>query len=112
MSTTQKKLITPGKITAATATYYTVPSGLRTTITNMLLHNTSSAPVIVTGYLVENGGSAGASNQAFYINVPANYARPVYEVVNQTLAVGDTVQLVAATAGAVTLHLSGQETTT
>lgn len=110
MSTTQKKLITPVQLSTATAIYYTVPTGTRTTITNLLLHNTSALPVEVTIYLVQSGGSAGAANQAWKLTIPSQNARPLYELVNQTLAAGDTIQLVASTASAVTLHLSGQET--
>ena len=111
MATTPKPLLDPALVANSTTTYYTVPTATTTIIKHLALHNTSASPVQVTVYLVESGGTAGASNQIFKKTIASLESYPVYSALNATLEAGATIQAIAGTASAVSLHASGNEVT-
>lgn len=106
--------ITPAKLgrgaistTPTVDTLYTVPSLTRTIVKTIDLSNTTAAPLSVTVYLVESGGSPGASNTL----IP-NSSIPGYGIFqwsgSQVLNAGDSIRATASGAG-VTINISGGE---
>jgi len=110
MTVTPKKLFTPATLTNSAATYYTVPASTKTVLKKVSFTNTDTVPRTVTLYLVESGGSAGASN----IIISAKAIAPgdtyeAYEVEGHIMNSGDFIRALASQASVVSMHISGVE---
>jgi hypothetical protein len=109
-------LITPVKLgrgaisTSPTVdTIYTVPSLARAIVKDIDISNTTGGPLTVTVYLVESGGSPGASNTLIpTISIAANTA--FQWIGTQILNAGDSLRTTASGAG-LTINASGAECT-
>jgi len=88
-------------------TFYTVPALTRTFVTSIDLCNTTAAALTATVYLVESGGSPGASNTLIPgITIAAN---GLFQWTGaQILNAGDSIRATASGAG-VTINASGGE---
>lgn len=109
-----KQLVGNVQLGTGIATYYTTPANTWTTIAAYSLNNTSSTAQTVTIHLVPNAGSVTNSNQvATTITVPMAGAAPtvVTGLIGQTLLPGETIQMLADAATAITPLVSGYETT-
>lgn len=94
------------------ATFYTVPSNTITTISAWTFNNTTASPRTATVNLVPSGGSPWASNQlATAIVIPASGAPPTIlgGAIGQHLAAGGSIQAFADGAGAISVFISGYE---
>lgn len=99
-------------LTTAVATYYTVPAGAVTTITQASLVNSDAANRTVTIYAVPAAGTANASNKriAAKVLVPNETWVP-FAIIGKKLAVGTTIQAICDANSVVSLDLSGTEVT-
>lgn len=107
-------VITPAKlgrgaigVSPTVTTFTTVPALQRDIVKTIDLCNTTAASIDVTVYLVESGGTAGASNTL----VP-NVTIPAYGMFQwsgaQVINAGDKIQATASASGA-TINVSGGE---
>ncbi len=112
MPITVKKLFAPAQLTGSVATYYTVPTGVRTIIKKLTVTNpTSSAAVrTVTVHLVPSGGSASDTNMIVSAQpVAIGQALDLFVAENHILEQGDTIQALASAATDVSFQGSGLE---
>lgn len=106
-SHTPKRLYTdqPG---TSVETLYTVPTDTTTIVKNIVLSNTTGADETITIHFVPSGGTADATNQ-----IVSNSAIGANDTVtidlSGVLEVGDTIQAVQVTSGAITAYISGVE---
>lgn len=108
------RYITPTKLgrgalatTPTLTTVYTVPTLTRTIVKTIDLANTTAGGLTVTVYLVESGGTAGASNTLIpTMAIPANGV--IQWTGAQVLNAGDSIQANASASG-VTINCSGGE---
>lgn len=101
------------QLTTAYATYYS-PNAVRATISSATLNNTSGAPVTVSISIVPAAGSQANSNEIVTnLSVPAAGAAPTTlpGLVGQTLMPGETLEMKASAATAITPRISAYETT-
>jgi len=113
MTVSNKVLIAPVLLAATQTTLYTAPDNTKTiidkaTVTN--IHATDNVTVSVN--LVAFGGSASTTNllvDARTIAVGETYTLP--EMVGHNLATGDFISVIAGTAAALSLRVSGREIT-
>ena len=112
---TPKRLALPQQLPSSTGTLYTSPAapGVGTQVTSTKLVNTTAAPVLVTIYVVESGGTA-ADNRALCKNFSVPADGLPYELLEGAeaqfyLNAGDTLQGLAGAASSITIHLSGVE---
>lgn len=111
---TPKKLFPPAQLTGAAATYYTVPTNVKTIIKKLTFTNpvSSAAARQVTVYLVPNGGSASDTTTIASAKVVAiGQSWECFEAENHILEAGDTIQAFADAATDVTIMGSGLEVT-
>lgn len=102
------------QLSASIVSYYTTPANTWSTIAAFSLNNTSGTSRTVTIHLVPNAGSVTNSNQvATTITVPPSGSAPtvVTGLIGQTLLPGETIQMLADAATAITPLVSGYETT-
>ena len=109
MSTTPTPLFDPFLVTAGTTTAYTVPANTKTIIKHLAAFNNSTTPVNLRVYLVESGGSAGDSNTIFNELIAAKKPAIIFAAINATLEAGATIQVVAGSASAISIHGGGNE---
>lgn len=102
------KKLGQGAITTGSGTLlYTVPTGYRTEINDVIVANTTAGSLDFRMHFVSSGGSAATSNAIYYdVQIPANTT--VQLTCNQILNTGDFVQAVGSSAG-LTVTLSGNE---
>jgi hypothetical protein len=106
-----KRIVDGSQLTAAAATYYTVPANTLTTISACTLTNTTAGAVTATVHLVPSGGSATASNMILSARtLAAGESFNVGSAIGQTLAAGGTLQALAGAVTSITLVASGYET--
>jgi len=101
----------PATLTTSTATYVTCPSNQYLTTKKVTLTNTTASAATATFYKVPSGGTAGTANQIIgAVTIPANTVnggvKEIYELENQILQAGDTIQALAGTAS-LNLNVSG-----
>lgn len=103
-----KKLF-QGAITTGSGTLcYTVPTGFRCNVQDIVIANTTAASINVRVHLVPTGVAVGTTNAMFYdVALPANTT--VQWSGTQTLNAGDFIQGIGSASG-VTLNISGEET--
>ena len=93
--------------TSATAVY-TVPTGRTGVIKQIIFNNTSVNTVSVSAHVVPSAGSASASIQII-TTLAISPASQVIWAADIPLAAGESLQLLAATASAVTSTVTGIE---
>ncbi len=94
--------------TGSGTTIYTVPTGQRCEVKDIVVANTSSSSVTCSIYFVPSGSSAADTNAFFgAVNIPGNTT--IQWTGNQVLNTGDFIQGVAGTATSITVHASGDE---
>ena len=99
------KPIPAAQLTTSAATYYTVPSGTISTISNLSLTNTSSSPVVVTVYNVPSAGSPSSANQlvpGYSLASGQSYVPP--QAIGLQMSAGSTLQAIAATGAVVNIQ--------
>ncbi len=102
-----KKLGTGAVTTGGGTLVYTVPTGMRTEVKDIVVANTTGSPIDASLHLVPVGGSASASNAFFSaVEIPANTTVSWCGV--QVLNAGDFIQGIGSGAG-LTVHISGDE---
>ena len=107
---TPKPLISPQQLTAANATYYTVPASTVTQLKEIILVNDTTTAVTATIYIVPTGGSADDTNILLKaVNIPSDGTPVVFEFDSLFMAAATTIQGLASVTAQVTIHLSGVE---
>lgn len=110
MTVTPKKLFTPAQLTTSLATYYTAPTSTKTVIKKATLTNNNTSPETASIYLVETGGTAGATNIILKDKaIGPGETYEIYEMEGHIMNAGDFVRGIASSASQVTFHLSGVE---
>jgi len=93
--------------TPTLTTLRTTPGLTRDIVKCIDICNTTTGVLTVTVYLVESGGTAGASN-TLIPTITLNGNTPFQWTGTQVLNVGDTIQATASGAG-ITINVSGGE---
>ncbi len=102
-----KKLGQGAITTGAGTTLYTVPTGIRTEVMDILITNTTTGPLTCSIHLVPTGVAVGSSNAMFSsVSVPANTT--VHWSGIQVLNAGDFIQGIGSSAG-LTVNITGDE---
>lgn len=102
-----KKLGTGSITTGGGTTVYTVPTGIRTEVMDIVVANTTSGVLTAAVHLVPTGGSATTSNMMFpTVSIPGNTL--VHWSGIQVLNAGDFIQGIGSGSG-ITVHVSGEE---
>jgi hypothetical protein len=102
----------PAVIPTAAAALVTCPANQYLITKKVVCSNSTAAAVSLTVYRVPSGGAASAANVIFTgLTIPANTvnggAKELYELENQILNAGDTLQAFAGTASALVFSCSG-----
>lgn len=107
-----KPLNNGATLTTSVATYYTVPPGATTRLTQASILNTDVVNRTVSIWVVESGGSPGVSNQRIRSKtlVPNETWVP-FQILGKTMAAGTTIQAQADANSVVSMDLSGIELT-
>lgn len=106
-----KQIVAGSQLTAAAATYYTVPANTITTIAAATLTNSTGTARTVTMYLVPPAGTAGPTNIVLSARtISAGESYNVASLIAQTIPAGATIQALADAATAVTFVASAYET--
>jgi hypothetical protein len=106
-----KQLIAAQQLTAAAATYYTVPLGTNTRVTEVLVcNNDASVDRNFSMYFVAPAGAAAAANRVIN-QVPIPAGQTIQFVLSSVLPAGAMIQMLASAAATLTVHASGAELT-
>jgi hypothetical protein len=111
MTVTAKCLFETGYAANAQTTIYTAPPGARTIVDKITASNKSGAGVTFAANLVPSGGTAGASNKVFDATVADGTVESFAGIVGHVLNPGDFISIIAGTASALVLRISGREVT-
>jgi len=98
-----------GVTATSVATLYTVPTTVRTYITDITACNTTGSTATFDVYLVPAAGTAGTSNAIFY-QCPLTANQTVQWTSTQPLFPGDTIQIKGSTT-AITITIGGLQAT-
>jgi hypothetical protein len=110
VAVTAKQLIAAQTLTAAAATYYTVPAATTTRVTEILLTNQDTVDRTVSLHYVAPAGAAANSNRILpAVNVPAGQL--VKLKLDSVLPTGAMIQALASVTAVVVIHASGAELT-
>lgn len=107
-----KRFVEGSQLTTGAVAYYTAQNvaGVKSLIKKATVCNTTASAATVTVYLVPSGGSPAAANTIVSARpVAAGQTLELYEVENQVLEAGDTLQALASAGTAITLAVSGVE---
>ena len=103
-----KQLIAAQTLTAAAATYYTVPASVSTRVTEILLSNQDTVDRTVSLHFVAPAGSAANSNRILpAVNIPAGQL--VKLKLDSVLPTGAMIQALASVTAVVVIHASGAD---
>ena len=103
-----KKLFQGAITTGSGVLCYTVPTGYRCTVRDIVIANTTASSINVRVHLVPTGVAVGTTNAMFYdVAVPANTT--IQWTGTQVLNTGDFIQGIGSASG-ITLNISGEET--
>lgn len=105
---TPKRLAGPAFLTTSAAAVYTVPAGKTGVVKQIILNNTGSSGTTVAAHIVPNAGSPSTGNQIITGLAIAGNSQIIWAA-DIPLAVGESVQLLAANASTVTATVSGIE---
>ena len=102
-----KKLAQGAIGTGAGTLLYTVPTGMRTEVMDILIANTTAGSLTCSIHLAPTGVAVGSSNAMFSsVSIPANTT--VHWSGIQCLNAGDFIQGIGSAAG-LTLNITGDE---
>ena len=102
-----KKLFQGAITTGAGTLCYTVPTGIRTEVYDVIIANTTTGTLTCSIHLAPTGVAVGSSNAMFSsVAVPANTT--VHWSGIQVLNAGDFIQGIGSAAG-LTVNISGNE---
>lgn len=93
--------------TGSGTTVYTVPTGMKTDVLDILVANTTGSPINLYLHIVASGGSASTSNAIFY-NVPVPGQTTIHWCGVQHMTAAKFIQGVGSAAG-LTVTISGDE---
>jgi hypothetical protein len=92
----------------AVAAQYTCPANSKTIIRHGVFTNTTAAPVTLSVYLVESGGSVTDARKILDVySIAAHTAYTSPEVSGVVMNAGDTLQTVASAATSISQNVSG-----
>lgn len=111
MTTVSKPLVTAAYAANSQTTVYTAPTGTRTIVDKISAYNGTGAGVTLAINIVPSAGSAGASNLLVSKTIAAGVTENFSEIVGQVLEPGGFISVIAGSASAVVLRISGRETT-
>jgi hypothetical protein len=102
------KKLAQGAVGTGTGTLlYTVPTGIRTEVVDVIIANTTTGTLTCSLHLVPVGVAVGSSNAMFSsVSVPANTT--VHWSGIQVLNAGDFIQGISSASG-LTVNISGDE---
>jgi hypothetical protein len=110
MATVRKPFFDPQLLgTSATKIYGDVPSSTVAIIKHLSLKNVTTSNATVTIWVVESGGSAGDSNEAFKRVIAADEDIPVYSLFNEHIETGGSLWAMCSVASAVSIRGGGIE---
>lgn len=93
--------------TGSGTTIYTVPTGFKAEINDIIIANTGSSTINLSMHFVASGGSASSSNAIFgTVSVPGNTT--VHWSGIQTLSSGKFIQAIGSASG-ITVTITGDE---
>ncbi len=93
--------------TGSGTTVYTVPTGMKTDVLDILVANTTGSPINLSLHIVASGGSASTSNAIFYqASVPGHST--IHWCGVQHMTVGKFIQGIGSASG-LTATISGDE---
>lgn len=101
-----KRLVGPTLLTGAAATQYTVPSATTTTVRGIKVTNTTGIPATL---FISIGADAAGTRIYSGVSVPGNGSLDWSGYL--VLSVGEIIQAYSGTASALTLTISGVEST-
>ena len=109
MTVVSKPLVTAKYAANSETTEYTTPLGTRTILDKCSGYNGTAAAASITFKLVPSGGTAGASHviASKTISVGETYTFP--EVVGHVLEPSGFLSIIAGTASAIVIRVSGRE---
>jgi len=107
MSIDVSTLVQPKYIENSSTVQYT-SSGVKTIFDKIIVHETTGANITLVINVVESGDTAGTDNQFFNGTILANETNNLPELAGLELDPGDFVEMVAGTASALTLRISGR----
>jgi len=111
MTVTARPLVTAQYAPNSETTMYTAPASTRTIIDKCTGTNGTGGAVTLAIKLVPNAGTAGASNQIISKSLAAGESYTFPEVVGHVLEAGGFVSMLAGSASAVVVRMSGREVT-
>ncbi len=112
MASIGKPFSAGSQISNSNTTYYTAGSGIRSRVDKATICNTDSSARTFSLYIVPSAGAAGVTNQLIDTrSVNIDETITVSELIGQWLAPGDFIVAIASAASALTLRISGVETT-
>lgn len=103
--------IAPAQLTVGTETYYTVPTGTISTISNLSFTNTGTSPATITVYNVGAAQSPLPSNILVYnfsLSAGQTYVPP--QAIGLNMLSGGTLQAIASVGAVVVVQGSVYET--
>lgn len=110
MSVTAKCLINSQFAPSSTGNLYVAPADKRTIIDKFTVTNTTGSSALLSVYILPSGGSIGASNEIIDVqSIAAGASVDLSIMQNQILNSGDSIQVLAGTASALTIRASGRE---
>lgn len=109
MTVLSKPLVTAKYAANTETTEYTAAAGTRTILDKFTSYNGSASSVLLTIKLVPSGATAGASHVITSKSIAPSETYTFPEVVGHVLEPGGFFSVLAATASAVVIRLSGRE---
>ena len=110
MSTSRKPFFDPQLIpTVLTKIYGDVPTSTVAIIKHIAVKNVTTTPATVTIHIVESGGTAVDSNEAFKRVIAGEEDLPLYTLFNEHIESGGSIWAVCDTASAVSIRAGGIE---
>lgn len=106
---TPKEMVATQQLTAAAASYYTVPTNATAEVNSATAVNTTGVARTVTVHIIPSAGAAATTNKiVFTKGIPANGSVQLWELFG-AIAPGSDVQAFADAATAVNLRIAGYE---
>lgn len=107
-SYTMKRFVNPTQLGTSASTLYTVGTGVRATVKEIMISNVSGGTQSLSLHLVPSGGIASSAN----LMIPALAISPTSLLtidLNQVLNAGDTIQAFATATTSINVMISGFE---
>ena len=100
------------QVPAAATTIYTAPTIDSAHILAATVFNESASNVVLTGNIVQSGGSVAVTNQYVNVIIPASKPVVLVSIINAVLKTGDLISFTSDTASALNIKLAIKEITT